>query len=42
MNIFRGLIMKLYLWDKAATEFYKKVAASAKTPVVRSVNTINP
>ncbi|KAL0863900.1 hypothetical protein Bca101_043018 [Brassica carinata] len=37
-----GPVMKLYLWDKAATEFCEKFKAHGKTPSVILVTTVNP
>ncbi|KAF8106018.1 hypothetical protein N665_0148s0006 [Sinapis alba] len=35
-------VMKLYLWDAAAREFFKKFTASVDTPTVLMVTTVNP
>ncbi|KAG2327860.1 hypothetical protein Bca52824_010588 [Brassica carinata] len=35
-------VMKLYLWDKAATDFCEKFRAHGKTPSVILVTTVNP
>ncbi|KAF8077403.1 hypothetical protein N665_1040s0007 [Sinapis alba] len=35
-------VMKLYLWDAAAREFFKKFTASEDTPTVLMVTTVNP
>ncbi|KAL0815878.1 hypothetical protein Bca101_072322 [Brassica carinata] len=37
-----GPVMKLYLWDKAATDFCKKFKAHGNTPSVILVTTVNP
>ncbi|KAF8104799.1 hypothetical protein N665_0167s0015 [Sinapis alba] len=37
-----GPVMKLYLWDQAATEFFKKFNAIENTPSVLLVTTVNP
>ncbi|KAG2306409.1 hypothetical protein Bca4012_016985 [Brassica carinata] len=37
-----GPVMKLYLWDQAAKDFYKKFTSSEVTPTVLLVTTINP
>ncbi|CAF2035077.1 unnamed protein product [Brassica napus] len=34
--------MKLYLWDQAAKDFYKKFTSSEDTPTVLLVTTVNP
>ncbi|KAF8100734.1 hypothetical protein N665_0218s0072 [Sinapis alba] len=36
-----GPIMKLYLWDAAAKDFYKKFTSSEDTPTVLLVTTVN-
>ncbi|KAG2312370.1 hypothetical protein Bca52824_023927 [Brassica carinata] len=36
-----GPVMKLYLWDQAATEFCKKFKSYEKTPTVLLVTTVN-
>ncbi|CDY22117.1 BnaA09g01460D [Brassica napus] len=35
-------VMKLYLWDQAAKDFYKKFTSSEDTPTVLLVTTVNP
>ncbi|CAN6901382.1 unnamed protein product [Brassica oleracea] len=37
-----GPVMKLYLWDKAATDFCEKFKAHGNTPSVILVTTVNP
>ncbi|CAG7891934.1 unnamed protein product [Brassica rapa] len=37
-----GPVMKLYVWDKAATEFCEKFKALGKPPTVILVTTLNP
>lgn len=37
-----GPVMKLNLWDKAATDFYEKFKAHGNTPSVILVTTVNP
>ncbi|KAL0773328.1 hypothetical protein Bca101_038479 [Brassica carinata] len=37
-----GPVMKLYLWDQAAKDFYKKFTSSEDTPTVLLVTTVNP
>ncbi|KAG5393437.1 hypothetical protein IGI04_023400 [Brassica rapa subsp. trilocularis] len=37
-----GPVMKLYLWDQAATEFSKKFNSCENTPTVLLVTTVNP
>ncbi|KAF8114174.1 hypothetical protein N665_0040s0029 [Sinapis alba] len=37
-----GPVMKLYLWDAAAREFYNKFTSSENTPTVLMVTTVNP
>ncbi|KAF2531146.1 hypothetical protein F2Q70_00030750 [Brassica cretica] len=37
-----GSVMKLYLWDQAATDFFKKFTAYENTPTVLLVTTVNP
>ncbi|CAF2036922.1 unnamed protein product [Brassica napus] len=37
-----GHVMKLYLWDKAATDFCEKFKANGNTPSVILVTTVNP
>ncbi|KAF2544881.1 hypothetical protein F2Q70_00022506 [Brassica cretica] len=37
-----GPVMKLYLWDKAATDFCEKFKAHVNTPSVILVTTVNP
>ncbi|KAF2570844.1 hypothetical protein F2Q70_00005196 [Brassica cretica] len=39
---FGGPLMKLYLWDQAATEFCKKSKTFENTPTVILVTTVNP
>jgi len=37
-----GPMVKLYLWDKAATDFCEKFKAHGNTPSVILVTTVNP
>ncbi|KAH0903694.1 hypothetical protein HID58_043197 [Brassica napus] len=37
-----GPVMKLYIWDKAATDFYEKFKSLGKPPNVILVTTVNP
>ncbi|KAH0903484.1 hypothetical protein HID58_042987 [Brassica napus] len=37
-----GPVMKLYLWDQTAKDFYKKFTSSEDTPTVLLVTTVNP
>ncbi|KAF8068495.1 hypothetical protein N665_1148s0012 [Sinapis alba] len=37
-----GPVMKLYLWDQAAKDFYKKFTSSEETPTILLVTTVNP
>ncbi|KAF8113318.1 hypothetical protein N665_0051s0013 [Sinapis alba] len=37
----KGPVMKLYLWDQAATDFCKKLNSSQNTPTVLLVTTVN-
>ncbi|KAH0929060.1 hypothetical protein HID58_014787 [Brassica napus] len=39
---FSGPVMKLYLWDQAATEFCQKFKTFENTPTVILVTTVNP
>ncbi|KAF3546954.1 hypothetical protein DY000_02007388 [Brassica cretica] len=41
-NSVSGPVMKLYLWDKAATDFCVKFKAQGNTPSVILVTTVNP
>ncbi|KAH0888771.1 hypothetical protein HID58_051200 [Brassica napus] len=37
-----GPVTKLYLWDQAAKDFYKKFTSSEDTPTILLVTTVNP
>ncbi|CAF1847381.1 unnamed protein product [Brassica napus] len=37
-----GPVMKLYLWNQAAKDFYKKFTSNEDTPTVLLVTTVNP